>query len=174
MNAIITSQAVAIESKEGRAFLRKVARSRHEWRNEWRAHADHGTNWNVTFTRTINGGIGDPDHVVTVETDAHVHLYGKSGLLPEEGPARVRVPAADRLWLTGADARTAARLLLEGWRFTVVHSTGSPSSREHGLAFLYLSVERRGKSAADNWDSLVLGGQSVLVDGEFIVRGAVQ
>lgn len=174
MNATATHQSITIDSKEGRAFLRKVARSRHEWREEWRLHAGPQTNWNVTFTRTVSGDVGEPDHVVTVETDAPVHLYGQSGLVPDEGPHRVTVPAATRLWLCGADARTAAKLLLEGWRFTVVHSAGSPSSREHGLAFLYLTVERRGEKADDNWDSLELGGQSVFVDGNFVIRGAVQ
>jgi hypothetical protein len=170
-----TVQFIAIDSKEGKAFLRKVARSWHEWRQEWHFRASAETDWKVTFTRTVKGEIGEPDAYVTVETDAVVGRRGNTGLVKSfHDSDEVVVPAATVARLSGADARTAATLLLDGWRFEVSQSAGSTSSSKHGLAFLSLHVERRGSKAKDNWDSLEIGCASVLVNGQFVVRGAVE
>lgn len=175
MNATTTNQSITIDSKEGRAFLRKVARSRHEWREEWQFRASPETDWKVTFSRTVAGEVGEPDSYVTVETDAVVCRRGNTGLVKcFHDSDEVVVPEARVARLSGADARTAATLLLDGWRFEVSQSSGSTSSSKHGLAFLSLHVERRGCRANDNWDSLEIGVASVLVNGQFVVRGAVE
>lgn len=175
MNATSTIQSITIDSKEGRAFLRKVARSRHEWREEWHFRASPETDWKIVFSRTVKGDVGEPDVCVTVETDAVVSLYGKTGLVRSfDDSDEVRVPQATVARLSGPDARTAASLLLDDWRFEVLHSAGSTSSSKHGLAFLSLHVEKRGLKADDNWDSLEIGSASVLVNGDFVVRGAVE
>ena len=54
MNATSTNQFISIDSKEGKAFLRKVARSWHEWRQEWHFRASAETDWKITFSRTVN------------------------------------------------------------------------------------------------------------------------
>lgn len=170
-----THQTVSIASKEGKAFLRKVARSRHEWRNEWHFRASPETGWKITFSRTVKGSIGEPDACVTVETDAVVERRGSTGRVKSfDDSLEVIVPEATVARLSGADARTAATLLLDGWRFEISQSSGSTSSSRHGLAFLSLHVERRGTKATDNWDSLEIGSASVLVNGSFVIRGAVE
>lgn len=175
MNATSTNQFITIDSKEGKAFLRKVARSWHEWRQEWHFRASQETDWKITFSRTVKGEVGEPDSYVTVETDAVVGRRGNTGLVKSfHDSDEVVVPAATVARLSGADARTAATLLLDGWRFEVSQSAGSTSSSKHGLAFLSLHVERRGGKAKDNWDSLEIGCASVLVNGGFVVRGAVE
>lgn len=175
MNATITNQSITVDSKEGRAFLRKVARSRHEWREEWYFRASPETDWKITFSRTVAGAVGEPDSYVTVQTDTVVHRRGDTGLVKSFSDSHeVIVPAATAARLSGADARTAATLLLDGWRFEVNQSSGSTSSSKHGLAFLSLHVERRGSKATDNWDSLEIGTASVLVNGCFVVRETVE
>jgi len=170
-----THQFISIDSKEGKAFLRKVARSWHEWRQEWSFRASKDADWKITFSRTIRGEVGEPDACVTVETDACVTQCGHTGRVKSfDDSDEVIVPEATRVWLSGSDARTAATLLLDGWRFDVCHSAGSTSSSKHGLAFLSLRVERRGSKAKDNWDSLEIGSASVLVNGIFVIRGAVE
>ena len=112
---------------------------------------------------------------MTVQTDAAVGRRGNTGLVKcFHDSDEVVVPEARVARLSGADARTAATLLLDGWRFEVSQSAGSTSSSKHGLAFLSLHVERRGCGANDNWDSLEIGVASVLVNGQFVVRGAVE
>lgn len=170
-----THQTVSLDSKEGKAFLRKVARTRHEWRNEWRLRAGPDTDWHVTFSRTIAGDVGEPDQYVEVRTDSVVQIYGESGLRKAFHDAKpVIVPQAQYCCLSGSDARTAAKLLLDGWRFRVSQSAGSTSSSEYGLAFLSLTAEKRGTGVDDNWDTVEIGSASVFVNGSFVIRGAVQ
>jgi len=170
-----THQTISIDSKEGKTFLRKVARSCHEWRQEWSLRAGADTDWKITFCRMVCGEVGEPDAHVTVETDARIHRHGHTGRVKSfDDSNEVIVPEATRVLLSGANARTAATLLLDGWRFEVSHSAGSTSSSKHGLAFLSLHVERRGSKSTDNWDSLEIGSASVLVNGVFVVRGAVE
>lgn len=170
-----TNQTISIVSKEGKAFLRKVARSRHEWQEEWHFRASPETGWRITFSRTVKGAVGEPDAYVTVETDAVVERRGDTGRVKSfSDSSEVIVPEATVARLSGADARTAATLLLDGWWFEISHSSGSTSSSKHGLAFLSLHVERRGTKATDNWDSLEIGSASVLINGAFVVRGAVE
>lgn len=170
-----TIQSIKVDSKEGKAFLRKVARSCHDWKQEWSVRAGKDTDWKITFTRTVRGEVGDPDVYVTVETDAYITRHGHTGKVKSfDDSDEVFVPEATRVWLSGADARTAATLLLDGWRFDICHSSGSTSSSRHGLSFLSLHVERRGSKGTDNWDSLEIGSASVLVNGFFVLRGAVE
>ena len=164
----ITHQTVALDSKEGKAFLRKVARTRHEWPQEWHLRASPETDWRITFIRPILGAVGEPDQRVEVCTDSVVRLDGESGTTP------VIVPAAQYCCLSGSYVRTAAKLLLDGWRFEISHSSGSTSSSEYGLAFLSLHAERRGTGVNDNWDTVEIGSASVAVNGTFVIRGAVQ
>ena len=172
-----TNQSISIDSKEGRAFLRKVARTRHDWSEEWHLDASAGGGWKVTFWRHVKGSVGEPDAYVSVETDSVVVQDGRTGVVEcNDGPAPVTVivPAATRFWLRGGDARTAANLLLDGWRFRVQHSEGSPHSRRYGLAFVSLHAERRGLGVNDNWDSVEIGGSTTLVNGTVVCRGAVE
>lgn len=167
-----THQTVSLDSKEGKAFLRKVRRARLPWPEEWCLHASPETDWKVVFSRTVKGDVGEPDSYVSVATDSLVVVYGESGTVKSFSDSEpVVVPAATVARLSGADVRTAAKLLLDGWRFVVTQSAGSTSSSRHGLAFLSLHVENR---TGDNWDSLEIGSASVLVNGCFVIRGAVE
>ena len=167
-----TYQRIAIDSKEGKAFLRTVARTHNDWKNEWHFRASPETDWKITFSRTICGEVGDPDVYVQVETDSVVSVDGRGGKVKSFSDSEeVFVPHATIARLTGSDVRTAARLLLDGWKFCVQHSGGSTSSSKHGLAFVSLHVERR---TGENWDDLSIGGESVFVNGSFVCRGAVE
>ena len=170
-----THQTVSLESKEGKAFLRKVAKTHQNWSEEWNLYANASDGWRLTFSRSVKGKIGEPDVYVTVETDAAVVQEGETGLRKTcEDSKEVVVPAATRVWLRGADARTAAAFLLDGWRFIVLHSAGSTSSSQHGLAFLSLLAERRGLKKNDNWDTVEIGSSTTLVNGTVVCRGAVE
>jgi hypothetical protein len=175
VNATSTNQSITIDSKEGRAFLRKVAGKRHDWAEEWSLYANASDGWRVTFWRSVRGAIGEPDSCVTVVTDSAVRQDGRTGLVRSfEDSAEVVVPTATRVWLRGGDARTAAKLLLDGWHFRVQHSSGSTSSSHHGLAFLSLQAERRGPRPNDNWDAVEIGGSTTVVHGTIVCRGAVE
>lgn len=170
-----THQSISIDSKDGKAFLRKVANKRQDWAEEWQLFANASEGWKLTFWRSVKGEIGEPDAYVTVETDSVVRQDGESGVVkPFEDAAEVTVPTASRVWLRGPDARTAAKLLLDGWHFRVQHGAGSTSSSRHGLAFLSLHAERRGPKLNDNWDTVEVGGSTTLVNGTIVVRGAVE
>lgn len=167
-----TYQRIAIDSKEGKAFLRKVARSPYEWKNEWHFRASPETDWKIVFSRTVCGEIGDPDVYVQVETDSVVSVDGKVGKVKSfHDSDEVFVPHATIARLSGSDVRTAARLLLDGWKFCVRHSAGSTSSSKHGLAFVSLQVDRHTNGGRDD---LSIGGESVFVNGSFVCRGAVE
>ena len=173
MNATTTNQTITINSKEGKAFLRKVARSRHEWREQWTLSAFAVDGWRIKFGRHVKGAIGEPDSYVTVETDAVVRKDGNWGLQPATDEAsEVFVPEATRVWLHGSEARTAAKFLADGWRFSVEHSSGSVSATRHGLAFQYLQAEKHGEKASDNWDSIQIGCTTTFVKGTIVCRGA--
>ena len=169
-----THQAISIESKEGKSFLRKVARSTGlPWREEWSLYASEETEWHVVFRRTIPGEIGEPDQYVEVSTDSVVTFSGENGRVKVFDDAdEVVIPECSRVSLDGQDCRTAAKFLADGkWRLVVVHSGGSTSSSKHGLSFIYLQLERRNP---DSWDILSIGSHSVLVNGVHVVRGAAE
>ena len=168
-----TTQAISVESKEGRAFLRKVSRSQSlKWREEWSLYASKETEWKVVFQRTVVGGIGDPDQYVEVSTDSVVAFSGETGKSRYFADSEeVLVPQCERVSLSSSDCRTAARFLSEGdWRLCVSHSRGSTSSSKHGLGFIRLTLERRGSS----WDILGIGSETVLVNGVRVIAGAAE
>ena len=169
-----TIQSIKVDSKEGKAFLRKVARSNHSWREQWTFSASADDGWRIKFGRNVKGAIGEPDAYVTVETDAVVGKDGKWGLIQREEGSEVFVPEATRVWLHGSEVRTAAKFLSDGWRFSVEHDPGSISSSKHGLTFLHLQIEKHGEKASDNWDALQIGCTTTFVKGTIVARGAVE
>lgn len=169
-----TYQAISIDSKAGRAFLRKVARSTGlPWSEEWSLHASEDTDWHVVFQRRITGDVGEPDQYVEVSTDSVVTFSGRTGTFRTFSDSEeVTVPHCTRVSLSGQDCRTAAKFLADGgWRLCVTHSGGSTSSSKHGLGFIHLDLERRN---SDSWDILSIGSHSVFVKGVHVVRGAAE
>lgn len=163
-----TFQTVEIKSKQGKSFLRKVAKSDHKWQEEWHLRASPESDWHVEFIRRIEGDIGEPDECVTVRTDETILFYGETGKVTPFYDAReVIVPQCSVVHVNGGDAKTVAEFLADGWRLSVCHSSGSTSSSKHGLAFISLGLER-GRSRVE------VGGESVLVNGVFVLRGACE
>jgi hypothetical protein len=168
--AVATHQTLDLLTPEGKKFLRRVARRKQG--EDWKAYASEATGWLLHFWRDIDiyGDVGEPDVRVTVETNQLVCLFGKKGTVKAfEDAKEVIVPECRRVHLNAADTATVAKLLLDGWRLTVVHSSGSPHSSEHGLAFVRLTLENR---LGNNWDEVQIGGETVYVNGVRVASGA--
>ena len=105
-----------LKSRHGRRLLKKIASGREEWRlvaiprNEWR----------IAFIRDV-----DVSSSVEVVTSERVSIER-----PSRSDRDVRSVECCGVWLSGSDVATAARLLLDGWRFRIRHDEGSELSRE--------------------------------------------
>jgi hypothetical protein len=169
-----TYQSVALATKEGKAFLRKVLRDneRAGWSDGWTADARESDGWRVDFSRTIKGETGEPDASVNVRTDLVVMLSGKTGaeVASFSDSRPVCVPRPKRLFMHGSDATALVSLLIHGAdRLTIHSSSGSTSSSEHGLAFAHLGVRVHG----EQYSEVQVGGTTVYKDGGRIVSGSI-
>lgn len=167
-----TIQSVEIDSKDGRTFLRKVAKHNlnSSYSEEWRVYAGDSSSWKVQFRRTIKGAVGSPDEDIEVDTDIVVRLRGKFGQqqsFSDAKPVIVLTPHA--IHLSGSTAGLFAKLAMDGWRFEVCGSSGSTSSSEYGLAFYSLNATHPDFPYAN----LAVGGDSVSKDGRCICSSAV-
>lgn len=142
-----------LSSRNGRKFLQRVAGGR----EDWRLVALPRNDWRISFIR-------DSAEIVTSSrvTIERPYREADSGDLPP-----VEVAGA---WLLFGDAKTAASLLLDGWRFRIRHHAGSELSRELRQSVIeFVAVHPTGGSA------LAIGGVTV-IDTEWnrtIIGGAV-
>ena len=168
----ITLQTIAIDSKEGRRFLRRVMRDAHETEEQWAVTASPETEWRFKFFRTEKGRIGDPDRLIEVMTDELCKTPSDRSLgfrKPFGDAQPVPVCRPVKVWFRGSTAMAFAKLLLDGARFEITASAGSSHSSQHGLAFYSLAA-----NLPDiRYDSLSLGGQTVTKDGYVVISGAV-
>lgn len=169
---MLTMQRVEIGSKEGKAFLRKVARHNQNARmgEDWSIRAGDHNEWIVTFFRTIKGDIGESEECVEVATDVKVHCHGKTGRVKSfSDSGEVYVIRPSGFHLSSSTCGLVARLLGEGWRLSVEIGSGSTNSSHHGLAFYNLELSHPEFPYA----SIAVGGQSVSVNGESVISGSV-
>lgn len=165
-----TASVLDLDTKEGKKFLRRVLRNRHE---EWRLSARESEEWRVLFWRRVPArDAGDRDGYVSVPTDIFVKQYGNTGhgVKPFDDARPVTVPKCTSVTLHEWDVRTVAKLLLDGpWGFEVSHSAGSTSSSQYGLAFIRLSLHQR---TGGDWHEVQIGSESVFIHGSRIVAGS--
>ena len=169
---MITMQTVAIDSKDGRVFLRKVQKHNLDAPSgeDWGIYAGDRSKWAIQFRRTVKGATGEPDREVEVMTDGHIGKTGRVGMVQSfEYCKPVCVLQSRGVNLHGSTAALAARLLADGWRFEVCHSGGSTASSEHGLAFYDLMSRHPDFPYA----RIVVGGGTVTIDGTRIIAGDV-
>ena len=165
-----TRQSIELDSKPGKAFLRRVIKGNIDGDEDWCLRADADSEWQIRFTRTIRGENGDPDVYVTVNTDSKVRPQRKSG------PSRsfsdsdeVIIPLAKSLCLTsGTQTAVAAKMLLAGSTLDIEDSSGSTSSSKYGLAFLSL----RATVPGCRWGSVTLD-DSTFINGRQIIAGSI-
>ena len=144
-------------------FLRRVLRE-----EGWSMHARANEDWQITFRRSTKAKTGDPDVDVTVRLKDKISLVGKWGKQRSFSDAEeVFVPKPDRVWLHYGSVQTAAKFLLEGSHFLIGGSSGSTSSSKHGLAFVSLV-------AMVKHDNVMIGYQSVYVNGQMVCCGSVE
>lgn len=145
MSLVDTTTLVDLDSKEGKKLLRRISKrpqygpKYEDW--SCRASADDG--WRLKFVRKIEAKKpGDADAYVTIETDYTVGQVGETGRVrPFDDAEYVQVPAARRIFLWRGEARSVARLLLDGWDIKIQHSSGSTGSSRHGIATVSLIAE---------------------------------
>lgn len=169
-----TIQLTSIDSKDGKAFLRRVVRHNAgcTWNEEWRAYAGPRTEWRLSFMRTIKGETGSPDQSVDVLTDCVVRQPGerKLGVVKTfDDCDGVQVCTPRGLHLGQTDAATVAKMICEGSKLSIRASAGSTHSSKHGLAFYTLEVTVPGM----NYASVDIGGVTVSKDGQALIRAAV-
>lgn len=108
--------AIDLKSRHGRRLLKRIASGKEDWRLVTLPRVD----WRIVLIRATSGL--DETEIVTSER------------VTIERPFRDEydLPAVECVgaWLLGSDVATAARLLLDGWRFRIRHHPGSESSRE--------------------------------------------
>lgn len=177
-----TVQSVSLDSKEGKAFLRRVVRENDKlsWDEAWSAwgraeYASDGyARWTLEFTREVKQGIGLPDlRITVVVTDPPIGYTGplSSGvedtrtLDQYEKPVFVHRP--NRFILHRGDCGAFAELLERGWKCHVVATRGSISSSEFGMSFYYVDMNK------NHYRGVTVGGQTVAANGKRIVHGPV-
>ena len=161
-----------VETKEGKAFLRKVAREslNLNWSDNWHAMAGASTEWRLQFRRTIKGELGEPSATVKVTTDVVIRRSGKTGLVKSFHDSKeVMVLTPRVVYLDGQTAGMVAKMILEGYSFCIETSAGSTTSSFEGLAFYSIAATRPDFSCG----SLYVGGETVTKDGRCIIRSAV-
>lgn len=105
-----------LKSRHGRRLLKKIASGR----GEWRLVAVARNEWRIAFIRDV-----DFSSSVEVVTNERVSIER-----PSRSDRDVRSVECCGVWLSGSDVSTAARLLLDGWKFRIRHDEGSELSRE--------------------------------------------
>ena len=169
-----TYQSVELDSKEGKAFLRKVIRHNTDsnYDNAWRIHASATTDWRLEFRRTIKGAIGEPDEDITVRTDSKVGLPSDSKTGREvqsfHDSKPVWVCRPTRIFLNG-ETTGVARLLLDGYRLEIQASAGSTPSSQHGISIY--SVEAHNHKYG--YYGYGIGGETLAINGRAIIRSTV-
>jgi hypothetical protein len=172
---MITRSRIAVESKEGKRFLKRVVSdaTRLDSDQRWQARASTETEWKVEFSRTVKPKqIGDPEDLIVVETDQKLSLPAENriGLVKsfsDSKPVDVRRPV--RVWMNG-ETPLLARLMAEGWNLEVMAHGGSTSSSEYGLSFYSVYATNYGKFG---YYGIQVGGETVAVNGKPIIRCAV-
>lgn len=171
--ASLTIQRVYSESKDGKAFLRRVIRDCLSYSDEqWAVCADESTGWKLKFYRTVRGNVGDPDAVVEVQTDIEVGYPSSSrfGMVKTfHDSSEVEVPRIRRLYVRGSDAAVIAALVLNGSTLHMEASAGSTSSSHLGLAFYRLTASVKGVPHS----AVAVGTDTVCRDGKPIIQGAI-
>jgi len=169
MSVADTYQKVAVQSKEGKAFLRKAMRRLDDWQVRARA-----PEWEIVFYRDIAGDVGEPNVTVEVTTDAVVTPPPHYDIGPEVAVFRnapVLMPEPRAMYLHSWDTSLIAWALLNGSEIRIGASCGSVSSSRHGLGFYSVEVDVfQGKNRVG---SITVGGKTVIKDGETIIIGPV-
>ena len=166
--AINTFQSIEIESKAGRAFLRKVANNDFPMDNGWKAYASEATQWKWRFSREIDNGIGMPRTLIEVTTNsrccgASTERETKQSFHDSKPVTLLGIRSVHIHW---SACKMLAKLLLDGFSARVERSAGSVSSSEHGLSFY--SLEMRGPIG-----SVYLGSDTIAKDGRTICGGNI-
>ena len=167
--AVDTGQFVELDTKSGKAFLRRVIRGGSNGSEEWCLRADSSDEWRIRFTRTIEGEAGEPDVYVTVATDARIAPQRKSGAHRSFSDSEeVIIPLARYICVTMSTATVAAQMLLAGSRLHIQQSSGSTSSSRLGLAFLDLEASIPGCG----YGTVTLDS-TVFANGRQIISGSI-
>lgn len=156
-----TLQFVDLETKQGIAFLRKVAKT-----GGWRIIASDPS-WGISFLKEIEGELGEPNVSVKVNTQTIIAQPKRVGIVKSfYDSEEVIVPAPKFINLR--DAQTFAKLYLAGFKHWSIEShAGSTSSSRHGLSFASLE-------GTDGNCRVTLGGETVFKDGQTICSGVVE
>lgn len=161
IRALNTTQHLELESKEGKAFLRKVLKHNTEcsYREDWRLFANESQDWFVTFRRDVEGETGEPDVEVIVKTDVKVTNYQT---LDEKD---VPVPSPVGMSLDGSSTKAFCKLYMAGFtRISTSACAGSENSRAHKLAFGRVKMSDP-QGGMEVW----LSEQTVFVDGRSVI-----
>lgn len=146
-----------LSSRHGRRFLARVASGKEGWRMVALPRND----WRIAFIREV--GVDASSEIVTSERVSIERPYRDADC----GSIPVDVAGA---WLILDDAKTAAMLLSQGWRFKIRHHEGSEIARElshHVVEFVAIPPQ--------GGRGLAIGGVTI-IDVELkrtIIGGAV-
>ena len=161
---MLTTQTIDHADKAGRAFLRKVAKG------NWRANARRDEDWRLTFTRTIEGEIGEPDEEVVVDSGLTVRDDVQPGMrqsFDDSEPVTMQEPRS--VYLHAWDADTLAVLLLKfpNASLKIRGSSGSANSSKIGLTFYSLELDLGERY------TVTIGGETIACHGRTVCGGAI-
>lgn len=164
-SATPTSTTHHATGNERARFLRKVLRE-----DGWTITAHEQKDWNITFSRTVKGKIGEPDVDVVVVMEDKISVCGRFGHVRSFHDAEeVYIPKPRFVHLSYGAVHTVAKIILDGGRLSITGSAGSTSSSKHGLAFVTLHGTVKGIN-----DTVSIGSQTVYVNGKLVCCGSAE
>jgi len=179
MNAIITTatdtrQEIAHESKEGKAFLRRVVRDCKQSKSRWWLTADttDANRWKVIFHRTVKGAAGDPDVDVRVKTDITIGVQPNdfNKVYDEGSPYQaVIVPPIKGIDIDYSGVTHFCDCVLADCSFMIERNCGSQSSSKHGIVMLGIRAYNRKRGY-----QVTIGHDTWIVNGDQVCWGSIR
>ena len=167
-----TRQSVESDSKEGKAFFKRVIRDMKASTAKWNVRSQDGESdeyrkvFNLSFHRTIKGEIGSPDVDVRVLTDvtvtAHLRDFGIVNQSDSEYTP-VKIPLPISIDISYSNVIHLCDCILAGFTFSIEANVGSISSSRHGIAMVGVRARNRvkGYTVAVGHDSWIINGNQV-------------
>lgn len=142
-------RSVEIASSQGRKFLRRIIAGK----VPFCVVSSESRGWRLTFRVDDTGE--------EILTDSIVTLTGEAQ------------PRAGGIYVWEWDSPLVARLLLDGWRFSVHHSNGSVSTHREGLAILSLRAFHPRSLTGVHPRYVTIGEVTLTKNGRIIHSGEV-
>lgn len=165
-----TRQRADVDSKEGKAFLRKVVKECKGHAYKWSIGSETSEEpdtWFATFHKQINGELGSPDIDIHVRTNIAIRLtpehFGCTEQKEYEDYSPLTVPEIRAIQFDYDDVIHFCDCALRGFTFRAERCLGSISSSKHGIVTIGVRARsyEAGYTTRIGTDTLIVNGQPV-------------